>query len=232
MKNNTLLRILLVLGLYLGIKFFGGEYGRMVLYPITLLVTFLHELGHALGAIITGGDVVSVQVNSDGSGLTMTRGGSRAVILMGGYIGSAILGNLLFFLGTRNDLTAQIGLNILSGIMVIVGVIWFDGLYTTGFLMVFALALFFISNKTSFVKEVMMFLGLACLFHIVQDFRVGPSSDLEMYAEIFVVIPKVAWMYIWLSVVLVLCFFNFRSILRSAMKEVGTSSTSDPTSAY
>jgi len=225
MKNNTLLRILFVLALYLGIKFFGGEYGRTILYPITLLVTFLHEFGHALGALITGGEVVSVQVNSDGSGLTMTRGGSRAIILMGGYIGSAILGNLLFYLGTRKQKTARITLNILSIIMIIVGFIWFDGLYTTGFLVVFALALLFVANKTSFDKEVLMFLGLACLFHIVQDFRVGPSSDLEKYAELFVVIPKVAWMYIWLAVVVILCFFNLRSILRSAMKEVSASAS-------
>ena len=54
MKNNTLLRILLVLALYLILKYFGGSYGEMVLYPVTLLVTFLHEFGHALGAIVTG----------------------------------------------------------------------------------------------------------------------------------------------------------------------------------
>lgn len=229
MKNNTLLRILAVLGLYLGIKYFGGEYGRMILYPITLLVTFLHEFGHALGALITGGEVVSVQVNSDGSGLTMTRGGSRAVILMGGYIGSAILGNLLFYLGTRREKTAQIALIILSIIMVIVGFIWFDGIYTTGFLIAFALAFLFIANKTTWNKEVLMFLGLACLFHIVQDFRVGPSSDLEMYAEIFVVIPKVAWMYIWLAVVVILCFFNLRRIVRSALNDVTGPMAGDPT---
>ncbi len=229
MKNNTLLRILFVLTVYLCIKYFGGEYGRTVLYPITLLVTFLHEFGHALGALITGGEVVSVQINTDGSGLTMTRGGSRAVILMGGYIGSAILGNLLFYLGTRQKKTAQIGLNVLSIIMIIVGLIWFDGLYTTGFLLVFAFVLFFIANKTSLGKEVMMFLGLACLFHIVQDFQVGPSSDLEMYAEIFIVIPKVVWMYIWLGVVIILSFFNVKRILKSAMKEVSSSATNDST---
>lgn len=219
MKNNTLLRILIVLLVYLGLKYFGGEYGRLILYPITLLVTFLHEFGHALGALITGGEVLSVQINPDGSGVTTTRGGSRAIILMGGYIGSAILGNLLFYFGTRKGRIAQIGLNVLSIIMVIVGFVWFDGLYTTGFLMAFALALLFIANKTSLDKEVLMFLGLACLFHIVQDFRVGPSSDLEKYAELFVVIPKVVWMYIWLAVVVILCFFNVRLILKSALNE-------------
>lgn len=214
-----LLRILVVLLLYLGIKYFGGEYGQMILYPITLLVTFLHEFGHALGALLTGGQVEYVQINPDGSGLTATRGGSRAIILMGGYIGSAILGNLLFYIGTKEGRVAQIGLNVLSVVMIIVGIIWFDGLYTTGFLMVFALALFFVANKTAFDKEVMMFLGLACLFHIVQDFRIGPSSDLEKYAELFVVIPKDVWMYIWLAIVVVLCIFNVRLILRSAWRE-------------
>jgi hypothetical protein len=87
--------------------------------------------------------------------------------------------------------------------------------------MIFALILFFIANKTSLDKEALMFLGLACLFHIVQDFRVGPSSDLEKYAELFVVIPKVVWMYIWLAVVVILCFFNVRLILQSALKENG-----------
>jgi len=164
--------------------------------------------------------------------LLVLGGGFRSVILMGGYIGSAILGNLLFYLGTRTDRTAQIGLNILSVIMIIVGVIWFDGLYTTGFLMVFALVLFFIANKTALNKEVLMFLGLACLFHIVQDFRVGPSSDLEMYAEIFVVIPKVAWMYIWLAVVVLLTFFNLKRILGSAIKEVTEPKADEPKSQF
>ena len=217
MKNNTLLRILLVLALYLVLKFFGGPYGEMVLYPVTLLVTFLHEFGHALGAIVTGGDVVSVQINPDGSGLTKTRGGSLAIILMGGYIGSAILGNLLFYIGARREKLAQITLNILSGIMIIVGFIWFDSLYTTGFLIAFALLLFFLANKTGLDREVLMFLGLACLLHIVQDFRVGPSSDLEQYANLFVIIPKTVWMYIWLGIVILLCLYNVRLIVKGAV---------------
>jgi Peptidase M50B-like len=219
MANNILLRIFIILIIYLGLRFLGGAYGQMILYPITILVTFLHELGHALGALLTGGEVLSIEINSDGSGMTTSRGGSRAITLMGGYIGSAILGNVLFFIGAKNGLWAKIGLNMLAAVMVIVGFIWFGGLYSTGFLLVFALVLFFIANKTMFDREVLMFLGLACLFHIVQDFRVGPGSDLEMYAEIFVVIPKAVWMYFWLAIVVILCLFNMRLVLRSALNE-------------
>ncbi len=215
MKDSTWIRILVVLGIYLALKFFGGEYGEMILYPITLLVTFLHEFGHALGALLTGGAVESLQVNGDGSGVTATRGGSRAIILMGGYIGSAILGNLLFYIGARKGTWAQFALNALAVIMVGVGIIWSSSLHTTGFLIAFALVLLFVANKTNLDREVLMFMGLACLLHIVQDFRVGPSSDLEKYAELFVVIPKTVWMYIWLGIVVLLCLYNLRLIVRT-----------------
>jgi len=31
-------------------------------YPIKIFVVFLHELGHALAALLTGGQVVSIQI--------------------------------------------------------------------------------------------------------------------------------------------------------------------------
>jgi hypothetical protein len=44
-----------------------------LVYPIKIFVVFLHELGHALAALLTGGQVVSIQIFPDESGLTTTR---------------------------------------------------------------------------------------------------------------------------------------------------------------
>ncbi len=214
MKNNTLVRIIVILVVYLGIKFFGGDIGRMILKPVNLFVTYLHEFGHALGALITGGSVESLQVNEDGSGVTYTRGGSKSVILMGGYIGSAIFGNLLFFIGARKPKIAQFTIYTLATTMAVSAVVWFTSMYTTTFLLVFALGLFFIASKTNLDRDILMFLGLASIIFIVQDFNVGPSSDLKAYAEHLVFIPKTVWMYIWLGIVLILCFFNFKMIFK------------------
>ena len=82
--NKLLYRVLIMVLIYALLKFFGGSFGRMTLYPVTLLVTFLHEFGHALGAILTGGHVLEMQINPDGSGKTTSQPGSVAVILMGG----------------------------------------------------------------------------------------------------------------------------------------------------
>jgi len=212
MKNKILIRIIVILLIYLGLQYFGGSVGKTILYPITLLVTYLHEFGHALGAILTGGSVEALQINEDGSGYTKTIGGSRGIILMGGYIGSAIFGNILFFIGARKPRIAHITLYILSSLMLISAVFWFNSFFTTGMLIVFAVGLYFISSNTNLEAEVLMFLGLASIIYIVQDFNVGPSSDLKAYADLFIFIPAVAWMYIWLGIVLVLCFANFRLI--------------------
>ena len=223
MNNSLLVRFMIVLGIYFGLVYFGGEIGRKIMYPVTLLVTFLHELGHALGALFTGGNVLAVQINPDGSGYTKTQGGSLGIILMGGYLGSAILGNLLFYIGARGRKVAKITMYVLAAFMVLVGFIWFNSLYTTGFLLAFAAALYFIAKQTDFDREVLMFLGVATIIYIIQDFNVGPRSDLEKYAELLVFIPAQVWMYIWLVISLVLTAINLRMIFK-----LGTQQNSAP----
>ena len=216
MQSTLLFRVLIALAVYLGLSYFGGEIGYKILYPVRMLVTFLHEFGHALGAILTGGSVDSLEVRPDGSGVTWTRGGSRSITLMGGYIGSAIFGNILFYIGAKaKPQVAKFTIYGLAVLMVAVGLYWFTSLFTTGLLLAFAVACWLIARYTRFDSDVLIFFGLACILYIIQDFNVGPSSDLEMYARDFIVLPASAWMYIWLSIVVVLFAWNLRTIFRS-----------------
>ena len=214
MSNNLFVRFLGVLAIYLGLTFLGGEIGRMILNPIHLLVTFLHELGHALGALLTGGDVLALQVNADGSGVTTTRGGNLGIILMGGYLGSAILGNILFYIGANGGKIAKATLFVLMGLMIFASIMWFVSFWTTGFLLAFAAVLYFLTTKTDLHQEILMFLGLSTIIYIIQDFNVGPSSDLKKYAELLVFIPANVWMYIWLAIAVLLTSLNIYAILK------------------
>jgi hypothetical protein len=72
-----------------------------VMAPLRLFVTYVHEAGHSLAALITGGRVIGFLVSPDGSGLATTAGGNRAVVISGGYLGAAIFGSGLFFLVNR-----------------------------------------------------------------------------------------------------------------------------------
>lgn len=73
----------------------------VVLAPLRLFVTYVHEAGHGLAAILTGGEVRRFVVSPDGSGLATTAGGMRAVVISGGYLGAALFGSGLFFLANR-----------------------------------------------------------------------------------------------------------------------------------
>ena len=72
-----------------------------LLYPLRLFVTFVHEAGHALAALISGGQVQGFTVAANGSGYAVTAGGNIALILPAGYLGAALFGSLLFLLSNR-----------------------------------------------------------------------------------------------------------------------------------
>src|SRR5690554_2280709 len=76
-------------------------YGYVVAYPLRLFGTFVHETGHALATVITGGSVSGMHVNLDTSGLTLSRGGSSLLISSAGYLGTVALGAGLLVAGRR-----------------------------------------------------------------------------------------------------------------------------------
>jgi hypothetical protein len=78
-------------------------YAWVLSYPFQLFVTFIHEGGHALAAVLTGNSVQSLSVSLDTSGLTETlipQGGffSRMLISSAGYVGAIAFGALLLWL--------------------------------------------------------------------------------------------------------------------------------------
>ena len=75
-------------------------------YPFQLFVTFIHEGGHALAAVLTGNSVRSLSVALDTSGLTetLTPQGSRLsqmLIASAGYLTATGFGALLLWLVRR-----------------------------------------------------------------------------------------------------------------------------------
>ena len=211
--------MIIFLAIYFGLSHYGGELGWKILYPVRLFVTFLHEFGHAIGAVLTGGAVEDVQINADGSGFTRSRGGSIPITIMGGYLGSAIFGNILFYVGARGQRTVRPMLALVIAAMLVTGFFWFNSIFTTAILVGFALFLAFIMAKTSFGSEVLMFLGLASVIYIIQDFNVGPTSDLKAYEEVMVFIPANVWMYIWLAIAIGLLLLNLRILFSSSSQD-------------
>lgn len=77
-------------------------FAQIVTYPFLIFSTFIHETSHAFAAVLTGGDVESLIVRTNGSGVTYTRGGLRFIISSAGYLGTTLFGALLLLL-SRNE---------------------------------------------------------------------------------------------------------------------------------
>ncbi len=75
--------------------------GQVALYPVTLFVTLIHEVCHALAAVVTHGSVVNLRISRDLSGLTITTGGVVPVIASAGYVGASIIGAIVIALPGR-----------------------------------------------------------------------------------------------------------------------------------
>ena len=79
-------------------------FAEFLTYPFRIFVTFIHEGGHAIAALLTGNSVVSLSVASDANGVTYTtKGGmiSQVFVSSAGYLGSMAFGALLLVLIRR-----------------------------------------------------------------------------------------------------------------------------------
>ncbi len=110
-----------------------------LLYPVRLLVTLVHE----------GGGVQQIALEPDGSGLTLSLGGWRPIILSAGYIGAAAVGALMLYL-LRTPLGGRASLYALT---IVVG----------------ALTLFFVRNLFGFVAGVGLTVALALAARFLPD---------------------------------------------------------------
>lgn len=79
-------------------------FAELLSYPFRIFVTFIHEGGHAIAALLTGNSVQSLSVAMNGSGETYTTQGgwlSQMVVSSAGYIGAMTYGALLLVLIRR-----------------------------------------------------------------------------------------------------------------------------------
>src|SRR5229473_752342 len=79
-------------------------FAEILSYPFRIFVTFIHEGGHAIAALLTGNSVQSLSVAMNGNGETYTTQGgvfSQMLVSSAGYIGAMTYGALLLVLIRR-----------------------------------------------------------------------------------------------------------------------------------
>jgi len=99
---------LLVVVTAASVFFWDLPWAQLVLGPVATFVTAVHEMGHALACLATGGSVSGLTIVSDNSGhggLTMCHGGNPFIYTQAGYLGTALFGCFLIFIGRHPRLS-------------------------------------------------------------------------------------------------------------------------------
>lgn len=121
-------------------------YGRQALYPLTLLATYAHEMGHGLTALLTGAHFDHLLLNADGSGMAVWHGNpgrlALALIAAGGLLGPSLAGVGILLL-SRSTRWARWVMAAIALLMVVSVVLWSRNAFGTAFLLISAATLAF-----------------------------------------------------------------------------------------
>ncbi len=107
----------------------------LLFLPVTQFTTMVHELSHALVCIATGGYVNGLQIVGDNAGhggLTYCYNGMPFFYTQAGYLGTAVFGCLLIFLGQFTKLSKYILVCLGTGVALATLLIVGPGILSTG----------------------------------------------------------------------------------------------------
>jgi hypothetical protein len=211
-------------------------FAEFLTYPFRIFVTFVHEGGHALAALLTGNSVARLSVATDASGETYTTYGglfSQVFISSAGYLGSMAFGALLLIL-IRKAVAARLvllgsglyvfGLTMIYGLIkplfLLTGLSGIPFTLLAGIILSVGLVLIarFASAKvaTFFVS----FLAVQCVLNALIDLKIlfslsSPFTGMTVHTDALNMaratgIPAIFWTFAWIAFALGILWFAMR----------------------
>jgi hypothetical protein len=210
-------------------------YAEILAYPFRIFVTFIHEGGHAIAALLTGNSVSSLSVATNTSGETYTTQGgliSQVLISSAGYVGSMAFGALLLIL-IRKSVAARFvllgsailvfGLTMIYGLLkpLFSGVAWSGIPFTlvSGALISVGLVLIARFASAKVASFFVSFLAVQCVLNALFDlktvFFLSSPFALPVHTDAVNMsnatgIPSIFWAIIWIALALGILWFAMR----------------------
>ena len=191
-----------------------------VMIPLKILIVFFHELSHGLAAVLTGGSIESISISPQQGGLTTTRGGWLFLITSAGYLGSLLIGVLLYLsaLKTKADLLIM---GALGATLLLVAALYMREWFALGFTIMAGIAMlasarFLPENINDTALKVLGLVSMGYVpFDILSDTIIRSNLRSDAYAlSIQTGLPTVLWGGIWLLASLAVIVVTFKKSLR------------------
>lgn len=174
--------------------------------PLKILVVFFHEAAHAIATVLTGGEVISLDISPNQGGSVWSRGGNRFITLSAGYLGSLLIGIGLLMAAARTkaDRAVMAGCGI---VMLVIATFYIRTGFALGFTIAVGVAMLAVSRLLSHgVNDMILrIIGLSSMIYVPYDIfsdtlaRSSLRSDARMLAEEFGG-TTMMWGVVWLVI--------------------------------
>jgi hypothetical protein len=189
-------------------------FAGFITFPIRLFVTYIHEICHAIAALVTFGSPRTIDLFFDGGGLTTWTGGVRVVAQAAGYTVTPLVGAALLMLSARRSTIrpALVGL----GVTLVLATAWLGAdilVWIAGLVLGPTLVAIGVRAPLRAARFALSFLAVQCMLNALGDLRtllflsVGSTNtptDAQLMADATGgLVPAVVWALIWISFSLV-----------------------------
>jgi Peptidase M50B-like len=232
-------------------------FAEVLTYPFRLFVTFIHEGGHALAALLTGNSVESLSIATNASGETYTTQGglfSQMLVSSAGYIGSMIYGVALL-VTIRKAIAARVVLIASAAMIFLLTIIYgvfkpvasgaaLSGIpftFLAGTLLTLGLVAVAKFANSRIATFFLSFLAVQCVLNALLDLKTvfflstpfGPSlpSDAVNMANA-TGIPALFWASLWITISLGILFLTMRLYVVSKRKQFSLEQAFEPTPLF
>ncbi len=148
-EANFRAELALVLSVVVTFVLYRLPYADTIAWPLVLLSTFAHELGHGIAALLVGGQFHSLLVSSDASGVAMCAAEGHvknAIVSAGGLVGPAFCA-AIFFAIARHERLARVSLSVLGVALLVLIPTLLVGLFGKVFAAILALLFLAVSVR-------------------------------------------------------------------------------------
>ena len=190
--------------------------------PLKILVVYLHELSHGVAAIVTGGDIVQINVSPDIGGFAMTRGGSRFLILTAGYLGSLLIGVALLMAALRSNADRYV-MAALGMVTLLVTAFYMRDLFTITFGAITAAAMLACAKWLSHAVNdlALRVIGLSSMIYVPYDIYDDTIRRPHLRSDAYMLADEIGgatmlWGGLWLIISLAVIAASLRYMLGQA----------------
>ncbi len=188
----------------------------LVSIPFNWLESYFHEISHGIAAILTGGNVLRIQLFPNGAGLCTTQGGISLFISFAGHAGATLWGWGIYKLASAHQRVAQI-FSVLVFILLISSLVLWGRDILTWFIIAVLAIIFLLTiklNKIHYVQRLMQLFGLLILLnslsspsYLLDGRHLGDGAALASMTFI----PEIIWVLIWFSIALLALYSLYKS---------------------